>query len=65
MTDEYGWLIGSRATYEPTGDASPSSPGKIIEVRDDHPDSSAKSIRVVITFEDKVVDVQKDRVRLE
>lgn len=64
-SDEYAWLVGSRAAYAPV--ASPDEPvaGEIVEVRDDDPSPGGESVRVVLDTGERLVDVAKDRVRLQ
>jgi hypothetical protein len=64
-SDEYGWLLGSRAAYAPV--ESPDAPvaGEIVEVRDDDPSPGRESVRVVLDTGERLVDVGKDRVSLQ
>lgn len=64
-SDGYGWLLGSRAAYEPV--ESPGEPvaGEIVEVRDDDPTPRGESVRVVLDTGERLVDVGKDRVSLQ
>lgn len=65
MTDDYDWLIGAAATYQPVGSDEHSTVGEIVAIRDDHPDPDAESIRVVLRVDGRLVDVDKSRVHLE
>lgn len=68
MTEDYEWVIGLQASFQPVttdGESAERIIGEIIEIRDDSPWPDETHYRFVIDTGSRQYDVAKERVDLE